>query len=400
MKVPQGSLPHLLQYENCWWDYYKENQENIRPVVVENIVKILSCGLKVTGCACYTCDTADCHHTKFVPFTCKSRFCTSCGKKATESWIQKQNDVLPKCEWQHITFTMPKTLWRLFKLNRHLLNDFPKLAYETVKKLSADKGITLAVFIAIHTFGRDLQWHPHIHLSTTRGGLDKDKDKWLNCFFKKKSLMKAWRYNIVNFFRQQYKKGILDLPPSLAELCPDYASFSKWLNVQYRKYWIVHCAKPTKNPYHSTNYLGRYLKRPPIAQSRLRHYGGGKITFNYLNHRNKKHQNFTCSNKEFIERFIQHIPEKHFRMVRYYGILANRNRGKLLPIVYDLLDQTVPEQKLPPRWEHMVKKEFGYNPLNCIVCNKRLTLAAIFTGKSSNQLMANHEELAKMKIVR
>ena len=171
MKLPQGSLTHLLQYENWLWDYYEDNKENIRPVVVENIVKMLSCGPKVRGCACYTCDTPGCHHTKFVAHTYKRRFCTSCGKKATESWIQKQNDVLPKCEWQHITFTMSKTLWRLFKLNRHLLNDFPKLAYEAVKGLWDYRGITLAVFIAIHTFGRDLQGNPHIHLSTTRGGV-------------------------------------------------------------------------------------------------------------------------------------------------------------------------------------------------------------------------------------
>ena len=157
MKLPQGSLTHLLQYENCWWDYYEENKDTIRPVVVENIVKMLSCGLKVRGSAFYTCDTPGCHHAKFVAHTCKSRFCTSCGKKATESWIQKQNDVLPKSDWQHITFTMPSELWEFFWDNRWLQNKIHKLAADCILKFSKDKKVTIGVFIALHTFGRSLK---------------------------------------------------------------------------------------------------------------------------------------------------------------------------------------------------------------------------------------------------
>lgn len=124
--------------------------------------------------------------------------------------------------------------------------------------------------------------------------------------------MKAWRYNIINFFRQKYKDNTLILPPSLRKLCPDIQSFNKWLNTQYQKFWIVHCGKPSKNHWHNVNYLGRYLKKPPIAQSRLKHYGGDRVVFNFLNHRTNKHEDFECSNNEFIRRFIQHIPPRRF----------------------------------------------------------------------------------------
>lgn len=400
MQPPIGTLRHVLQTNSIWWKYFKKHEDTIPPVAVENIVKMLSCGLVVRGSAQYTCEAIGCHHSKLVNFTCKSRFCPSCGKKLTEAWIQTQKITLPETEYQHITFTMPKTLWRLFDLNRTLLNDLPRLAYEVVQSLCRAKKIMLAVFVAIHTFGRDLQWHPHIHLSTTRGGLSFDKSTWKPFYFKKKALMKAWKYRLIRLLREKYKNNQLMLPPSLRSFCPDIQSFNQWLNTLYQRHWIVHCGKPSKSHWRNVSYLGRYLKRPPIAQSRLKHYGGGRIVFNYLNHRTNKHQNFECSDDEFIRRFIQHIPPKHFRMIRYYGVLANRNRGQLLPLVYELLEQQMPAQILPVRWGFLLKAELGIDPLACIICKQRLKLGKIIVGKSSAQLMNYHEKLAKSKPIR
>lgn len=48
-----------------------------------------------------------------------------------------------------------------------------------------------------------------------------------------------------------------------------------------------------------------------------------------------------------IERYIRHIPAKHFKMVRYYGFLSSRKRGELLPMVYGALqmeERKIPEQ--------------------------------------------------------
>jgi len=44
-----------------------------------------------------------------------------------------------------------------------------------------------------------------------------------------------------------------------------------------------------------------------------------------------------------LRRYVSHIPARHFKMVRYYGFLANRKRGALLPKVYDALEMTVRE---------------------------------------------------------
>ncbi|PEQ16023.1 hypothetical protein X973_09575 [Piscirickettsia salmonis] len=128
-----------------------------RDVVVENVIKVLACGTTVMGHSKYCCSSSKCSHTKVVPYTCKSRFCSACGKKATEIWIEEQNAVLPQCEYQHITFTIPKEFRIFFLYNRWLLNEFVKKTAETLLKTAKDKGITIGIFAAIHTFGRDLK---------------------------------------------------------------------------------------------------------------------------------------------------------------------------------------------------------------------------------------------------
>jgi hypothetical protein len=393
--LPTGNLKHLLQFNGAWWRYYEKNQESIRPVVVDNVIKMLSCGDHIRGFVTYACSNPNCSHFKRIPFTCKSRFCPSCGKKATNAWIRNQMDILPKTSWQHITFTMPSDLWEIFRINRHLLNELPGLASQCILVIAKVKKIVVGLFGALHTFGRDLKYNPHMHVSTTTGGID-NKNQWKTIFFKKKSLCNAWKYKIISLLRTHYKNNTLTLPEPLRQFYPDYSSFNKWLNGLYQKIWIIHCSKPSKNPYHNVNYLGRYIKRPPIAQSRLKHYDGNEVIFNFLNHKTANHENFHCSTEEFIERFIQHIPEKYFRLIRYYGFLANRNRKKYLPMVYTAINQQ-PKESFPLRFNQLMKKELGFDPLLCILCNSKLYFVSISLGLNHQEIKKYHKNLALMK---
>ena len=131
----------------------------------------MSCKNKVRGYKKYKCSNDLCDNIKIIPHTCKSKLCSSCGKKATAIWIAKQNNILPNTEWQHITFTMPSELWDLFWLNRYLLNQITKLAADCIMTLASKLDVVPAIFTALHTFGRDLKRNVHVHLSTTRVGL-------------------------------------------------------------------------------------------------------------------------------------------------------------------------------------------------------------------------------------
>ena len=107
----------------------------MRSAIVENVVRMLSCGRHIRGITVYQCSNPDCQLRKHVPFTCKSRFCPSCGKKLTDQWVEQQKAVMPDCPWQHITFTMPDALWELFRYNRHLLNDLSRLSAGVILKV-------------------------------------------------------------------------------------------------------------------------------------------------------------------------------------------------------------------------------------------------------------------------
>lgn len=363
---------------------------------MENVVRMLACGLDVMGYATHCCSNGECGHCKKVCFSCKSRFCPTCGKKATDQWIATQRQTLPNTRWQHITFTMPSALWELFQLNRPLLKDPSRLAARIIKKAAAKKGILPGIFTALHTFGRDLKWNVHVHLSVTCGGLAAQGTKWKPMYFAKAQIMPMWRYAVINLLRKSYKSLIL--PDALKSLCPTPQDWSRWLDTHYRKPWIVHFARPSSSHVRNVNYLGRYIKRPPLSQSRLRHYDGKTVAFEYLDHRTGQHRLAVHETGEFIQRFVQHIPDKHFRMINFYGFLANRLRGKLLPIAYRLLDQTVqPVRTL--RWRDMQQRAFGTDPLLCVLCGAPLRFTGITQGKSARELRQHHQALALAKIV-
>jgi hypothetical protein len=239
---------------------------------------------------------------------------------------------------------MPSELWPIFEANPTLLNDLFSLAADTLLKWAKKHELEVGIFGALHTYGRALNWHPHIHLSVTRGGLDKHHS-WKPIYFKKKHVEYHWRRTLIGLLRQKY--GDLNLSTPTTNHIQDYRQWNVFLERQYQRYWNIHFAKKTKELKQTVNYLGRYLKRPPISASRLRHYSGGTVVFKYLDHRDGTHKTKTLTQEEMILRYASHIPQHHFKMVRYYGFLSNRKRGRLLPLVYLALEKKSLKQAEP-----------------------------------------------------
>jgi hypothetical protein len=198
------TIKQILLSNKNWWRFYEKHKATLRSAIIICVVKLLSCKHLIRGYQEYHCSNPACSHVKYICFTCKCKACSSCGKKATEHWIQKQHAILPRTSWQHITFTMPSELWNFFWLNRSLLNAVAKPAADCIKKIASKKSVTPGIFIAIHTFGRDLKRNVHIHLSTTTGGLSEDNSCWKKLFFDQKTLMRMWRYEIITLFRENY----------------------------------------------------------------------------------------------------------------------------------------------------------------------------------------------------
>ena len=136
------SIKQILLTDQSWWRFHEKNKATLRPAIVTSITKLLSCKNIIRGFREYRCPNPNCSHTKRVFFTCKCRACSSCGKKATEIWVQKQNQILPNTSWQHITFTMPCELWDFFWYNRKLLNLIGSIAANCIMTLSKKRQAT------------------------------------------------------------------------------------------------------------------------------------------------------------------------------------------------------------------------------------------------------------------
>jgi len=398
-KTNRLTVKKILLTNNSWWSFFEKHKENIRNDVVIAITKLLSCKHKIRGFHEYLCLTPGCVHIKHVLFTCKSKACSSCGKKATELWINKQYEVLPDTKYQHITFTMPSQLWEFFWSNRWLLNKIHSIAAKCLQKIAKNSNVTTGIFIAMHTFGRNLKRNVHLHASTTTQGITLDGLSLKEVKYKYKTLMPMWRREIIKLFRKASLNVDFVIPEMIKKTLNHTFTLNNLFDKLYKKNWIVDCAKVQKNHKHIVKYLGSYMKRPPIPESKLRSDGHGHISFTYLDHKTKKYNESDLTVEGFIQKFIDHIPDIGFRMIRYYGFLSNRVRGELLPKVHQLLGQDLKHQNMnQPTYAQLIFKDFGVNPLDCVLCGAELKLSGTTFGKTSAfQLVRHHRQLALLK---
>ena len=391
--VAGTKLRHIFLHNGNWWKLFLKHRNLIRKSIVVNVLKFLSCRTSLLGYHYFICPF--CKHTLKVPHSCKSRLCPSCGKKATDNWIKSRFNTLPRTIWQHITFTVPDSLWKLIVFNPSILNKIPLLAAHIIIQLSKSKGFLPGIFLAIHTFGRDLKNNPHFHLSTTIGGLSLSNfSSWVNSsFFFHQSIKNMWRLKVISLLRKEFKKGNLKLPSHLKHI-KSYQTFLSWTNHIYSKPWVVHLSKQSRNMKRNIDYLGKYLKRPPIGETRIKSYDGSSVTFEYLDHYTDSYDTLTLPVLEFLARLISHVPEKNFRNIRYYGFLSNRLSSKLLPTVYKLLDmKNVISQKVFTSWRDLLKHSFFRDPLICPFCKTIMRLSHIRLPQKI-PLLAIHKEIA------
>jgi len=385
-------LRNIFMDNGNWWKLFLKHQHLIRLSIIINVLKLLVCRTSFLGYHHFVC--LKCSKSIKVPHSCKSRFCPSCGKKATDIWIKNSFNTLPRTTWQHITFTMPEELWNFFWLNRHLMNRIPLIAASIIKNWAHKKGFLPGIFLACHTFGRDLKKNIHIHLSTTTGGLSFSYDTWINgAYFYHQSLKNTWRYKIISLLREEFKKGKLALPSHLQH-GTSYTTFNSWTSQFYEKTWVIHLNTQSNNMKNNVDYLGKYLKRPPIGETRIKHYDGKTVAYEYLDHYTDTKEIMTLPVLDFIARLICHIPDKNFRNIRYYGFLSNRLRGKLLPIVYKLLNsKNLITTKVYIPWRNMIQDSFKYDPLKCPICKTFMALKGIVFNLKY-PLISQHKEIA------
>ena len=268
--------PHKIKFilhdNNNWHRFVLKFPELMSKTVLENIQKLFDCGTEAMGYHTYVCPN-NCGYTVRVPHSCKSRFCSSCGKVATDKWMEESLNRLLNVPYFHIVFTIPAILRGLFRVNRSLLNVLPYHAAHSIiewAKKYADDPFIPGIIAVLHTFGADLKYNPHIHILVTAGGLYLDKIRWITdrrkYLLPEYGLKKRWKYRIISTIRQMLKEQKLNIP--LLSAYSTDSKIRKILNELWGKIWYVYIGKRLSNASYTIHYIGRYTKRPVISETR------------------------------------------------------------------------------------------------------------------------------------
>lgn len=358
------------------WDAFVEEvgYENIREICHDEVDKIINCGKFENGYLEYTCDS--CGEVKRVGFTCKSRLCSSCGKKYVDERSEKMSSkMLPVKHW-HMTFTIPKDMRIIFRRDRELLGELPRLVNKVIKygftKMNKSEDYTPGIIAVIHTFGRDLKWNPHVHAIVTKGGIGKTRGFVKINFMSYPMLRKAWQKLLLDMIKKHYENNI---------------RMSNLVNQLYKKYpngFYVNANRDVKNKKEATKYIGRYVGRPAISEKRIVSYDGEYVVINYTDHKTKEYVEEKITVFEFIKRVIIHVAEKQFKMIRYYGIYTSRSkRKKVIMFFRDKYDQL---KRKADCWRMRLIKTYGHDPIKCSNCGEIMNLTDIYYKKYGSVL--------------
>jgi hypothetical protein len=263
--------------------------------------------------------------------SCGNRHCPTCHGPHTERWLETQRAQLLPCPYYLVTFTLPRDLRGLaFAHQRVVYGVLMRSAAAALQRLAADPryvGAQVGCLAVLHTWTRAMLYHPHVHLLVTAGGLSPDGTQWIapkNPAFlvPVQALSVIFRAKVCAGLR---RAGLLD------QVTP-----STWTTP-----WVVH-AQPAGRGQRVLDYLGRYVFRIAIANSRLEQVTDDDVTFRYRDNRTHEVRRVTLPGVAFLQRFLQHVLPRGCAKVRYYGLWsaahrADRTRARALLTAVALL---------------------------------------------------------------
>ncbi len=268
--------------------------------------------------------------------SCHQRYCPQCQALATERWLDAQKARLLACAHHHLIFTIPHELNELWSFNRAPMAKLLFAAVrDTLAELLADPkhlGARPAFVLALHTWGRALPLHPHIHALVADGGLSAD-GAWVqprrSHFLPACVVMMLFRGKFLAALRGALEAARLRLPGSLSQ-----ARFSSMLNRLGRVKWNVRlCTRYAYGAGVST-YLARYVRGGPLKNTQIVKVSPAHIVFRYHPHRDDDDAArgaalMRLTPDAFFARYLAHVPTPGVQSVRAYGLYAHTQRKHL-----------------------------------------------------------------------
>jgi hypothetical protein len=304
--------------------------------------------------------------------SCRNRHCPKCQALAQERWIGARSERLLPVPHFHIVFTLPSELRPLAKFcPREIFSALLVAANDTLAALAETRlQARLGVTAVLHTWTRDLRFHPHVHAIVTAGGLALDGSRWAasnrKYLFPVRVMGTLLRGKMLAALSTLHGRG------AFAKFSDfnDPAAFARLMARLARTRWIVYAKKPFRRADHVLRYLGRYTHRVAISSSRLTNASSDAVTF-----RTKNGKTITLNPVEFLRRFVQHVLPDGLHKIRHYGLYASANADKNLLTARAVLaapgctKNAIPPSSPPASWADLLQRLTGRDPTRCPNCD-------------------------------
>ncbi len=371
-----------------------EEYKNHHPVSPEQrkaIADITRCRTAGLGGHIDTCDQ-DCGFTRISYNSCRNRHGPKCQSLNQAKWLEGRKQRLLPTQYFHMVITFPHELNPLILQNKEVL--YPLLfqtASQALQKLARGYPrlqAQLGFPAVLHTWDQDLQFHPHLHLVVTGGGLDSSANRWVpakNSFLLPvKALSQIVRGKFLDALRETFHQGKLSFRGNTESL-QDESTFDRFLKKLRRQKWVAYSKRPFDGAQHVYAYLSRYTHRVAISNHRLVCCQDGQVTFRARNNTNPEISRLvTLPAQEFIRRFLLHVLPSGFVKIRHYGLLSPVNARTKLETARTLILQMAsadpnaqprakhPAGKVihPQTWQELFFHLTGINLQTCPKCKK------------------------------
>jgi hypothetical protein len=285
----------------------------------------------------------ECGHSAPSYNSCRDRHCPKCQALAQAKWIEgRMARVLPT-HYFHVVFTLPAELRPIAAYNRRKVFDFLFAAASTTllelgedpKRLGAELGVTMV----LHTWARDLSFHPHVHAIVTGGGLSPDGNTWIPArrryLFPIEVLGALFRGKLLAALDTAMKRGDITMPGGDTADTADPEAWDRLRDRLHRMTWNVYAKRPFGGAEQVIRYLGRYTHRVGISNHRLVSMDERGITF-----RTKDGKTRTLSPEAFLARFLSHVLPRRFVKIRHYGLMSASHATTRLERAKELLSDS------------------------------------------------------------
>ncbi len=311
---------------------------HLTEVQLQALEDLRVCGSEELGGSVFCCSY--CGHHAFAYHSCCNRSCPRCSGQHTAKWMAaRSKELLPVSYFQSV-FTVPAELRAAVKAHPELLGVLMKASARALKELVREKyGVEIGVMAVLHTWNRQLKYHPHSHCVATNGGVTEDGD-WKPLDLETDGFSQLLRKRFRSTFIEMAEAAVPGLHVPRSAVTRD---------------WYVHVGDARGETQRILAYLGRYVYRTALSDRRVLAIVGDKVRIQYTPNGSQTPQVVELTGHEFLRRFLQHIPAKGFHRVRYYGLWSPARRKKLRELQKQLPPQspesTTSEAVDPDGWK-------------------------------------------------